>query len=127
MKNSDQTFIKEDRFIGQQLCSVLVAMDYINLKFVKYPLRLDGAFSDEIDIDMEEGFEIRNEFKAISIRNKCLSEFRAASSHLVALIGLSIVSANHNQTGELSIEFENKTIIRFLANEQGFDSFQVNS
>lgn len=114
------------RLIGQQLSSVLVATDYLTLKFVKYPLLEGGRFSDSADIDIEEGFEISDNVEAFTIRNSDgLKEFQMGATHLIALIGEQVSDVKPCPSGELILLFDAKSV-RLLLNEFGFDSFNVN-
>jgi hypothetical protein len=114
------------RLIGQQLCSVLIAIDHITLKFIKYPLTSGGEFSDAAVIDIEEGFEIDDGATKFAIRKEGdLVGFQRAGSQLVPFIGCVVAAAVHLAGGELEIQFDNRSVIRLLINPQGFDSYDV--
>lgn len=116
----------EGRLIGQQLCSVLVAIDYISLKFAKYPLTADGRFTDSALVDIEEGFDIRKEGKAIAIRKgDNLAEFQRAGSRLIELIGHVVTDAQFLSSGELELHFDDLATVCLLVNALGFDSFDL--
>lgn len=117
---------KTQRLTGQQLCSVLVAIDYVTLKFVKYPLLHEGRFSDCADIDIEEGFELSNgEDNFIIRKNDGLKEFQLGASRLIAFIGQYVINVESFPSGELILMFDRGSV-RLLLSECGFDSFDVN-
>lgn len=116
----------ERRLVGQQLCSVLTAIDYISLKFAKYPLGIDGKFADSALIDIEEGFDLSQEGISFAIRkNDELVEFQRAGSRLIELIGRCVTDAKFLSNGELELHFDDSKIVRLLVNAQGFDSFDL--
>lgn len=125
MKNT-QNLSDEQRLIGQQLCSVLIAIDYITMKFVKYPLTPRGEFSDSALLDIEEGFEITNDKGAVIVRkNDDLGRFQRGAASLIELIGQLITAAKSFPNGELELQFDTLTNVRVLTNAQGFDSFNL--
>lgn len=116
----------ECRLVGQQLCSVLTAIDYISLKLAKYPLGIDGKFKDSALIDIEEGFDLSQEGGAFVIRkNDNLVAFQRAGSRLIELIGRCITDAKFLPNGELELHFDDSKVVRLLVNAQGFDSFDL--
>ncbi|QNA88166.1 hypothetical protein G4G28_06055 [Massilia sp. Dwa41.01b] len=120
--NSDVT----RRLVGQQLTSVLVAIDCISLKFVKYPLSEKGEFSDSANVDIEEGYEAAGEWGALTIRkDNDLNGFRIGAIHLIALIGQCIEDVKPDKNGGLELYFDSNTSVRLLVSEQGFDSFDL--
>jgi|EndMetStandDraft_4_1072995.scaffolds.fasta_scaffold28477_4 hypothetical protein len=116
----------ELRLIGQQLSSVLTAVDYITLKFVKYPLSSTGAFADGALVDIEEGFEIAENGETRIVRKSDgLGVFQKGSVNFINLIGRVIVNARSGSDGGLVLQFDNHAIARLFINEQGFDSFSL--
>jgi hypothetical protein len=116
----------ETRLIGQQLCSVLTAIDYITLKFVKYPLTSEGEFFDSALVDIEEGFELVDNHNVFAVRkNDDLVEFRNGGAKLIALIGQTVMDVKYRANGELELYFNNCVNIRLLLNLHGFDSFDL--
>ncbi|WP_157597857.1 MULTISPECIES: DUF6188 family protein [unclassified Rhizobacter] len=120
-KSSDEL-----RLIGQQLCSVLTAIDYITLKFVKYPLSATGDFSDSALIDIEEGFEVAGTDGTVTVRkNEDLGVFQKGAVSFINLIGQVVTSAGFSQKGELELQFGTHATVRLLLSDQGFDSFNL--
>jgi hypothetical protein len=116
----------QDSLIGQQLCSVLITIDYLTLKFAKYPLAMDGKFLDSVLVDIEEGFEIIRGVDTTIVRKaEDLDAFRRGSAGLVELIGRYVTSSKYSQNGELELQFDNLAYVRLLLNNQGFDSFDL--
>jgi hypothetical protein len=116
----------EIRLIGQQLSSVLVAIDYITLKFVKYPLSSNGEFSDSALVDIEEGFEVKIDEGTVTVRkDDDLGKFQKGAVSFINLIGQTVTDVNPCPNGELELRFDTHTTVRFLINEQGFDSFDL--
>jgi len=114
------------RLLGQQLGSVLTAIDYITLKFAKYPLTSTGDFSDGALLAMEEGFEITSNAGKFSIRkNDDLGAFQKSAAHLLGLIGQHVTDVSDLPGGELTVEFDGHTTVRLLVNPDGFDSFEL--
>lgn len=125
MKNNANSS-DEIRLIGQQLTSVLTAIDYITLKFVKYPLSSSGEFSDSALIDIEEGFEVTSDEGMVTIRkDDDLVKFQKGSMSFINLIGQIVTSVNSRPNGELELRFNTNATVRFLINDQGFDSFAL--
>lgn len=116
----------EIRLIGQQLSSVLTAIDYITLKFVKYPLSLKGEFSDCALVDIEEGFEVKIDESIVTVRKgEDLGKFQKAAMNFINLIGQIVIDVKRYSNGELELIFDAHTTVRFLINEQGFESFDL--
>ena len=114
------------RLLGQQLGSVLTAIDYITLNFAKYPLTPAGEFSDSALLDIEEGFEMTGSGGRFSIRkNDDLGAFQKSAAHLLGLIGQRVTDVNDLPSGELLVQFDGHTTVRLLINADGFDSFAL--
>jgi hypothetical protein len=125
MKNAQLSSISQ-RLIGQQLTSVLIAIDYMTLKFVKYPLLKGGEFSDGANVDIEEGFEVTNDMGSFIVRkNDDLKGFQMASVYLIALIGQHVVEVKPFANGELDLLFDAHASVRLLVSQEGFDSFDI--
>jgi hypothetical protein len=115
-----------DRLIGQQLCAVLIAIDNITLKFIKYPLASDGGFADAALVDIEEGFEIDGGETKFTIRKESdLASLQRAGAQLVPFIGRLVTATVCLASGELEIHFDHISVIRLFINAQGFDSYAV--
>ncbi len=114
------------RLIGLQLASVLTAIDYITLKFVKYPLCSDGNFSDGMVIDIDAGFSVKNSnFDMVFLKKEGLQVFQQGSKNLIDLIGMEIGSVSCYENGDFRMVFENATEVRLLMSAEGFDSFEI--
>jgi len=114
------------RLIGFQLSSVLTAIDYITLKFVKYPLCSDGHFADGMVIDIDAGFSVRNcNIDRIFMKNQGVQVFQQGSKNLIDLIGMEVGGVSCYENGEFGMVFENATEVRLLVSAEGFDSFEI--
>jgi hypothetical protein len=121
-----QIQIEPGRLAGQRLGSVLVTMDYITLRFAKYPLIEGGQFTDSAVIDIDEGFQISRGADIFSVRkNDDLVGFRSAGCRLVQLISSYVVHANFLSSGEFEFGLDDNVVVRLLLNLQGFDSFAL--
>lgn len=116
----------EHRLIGQQLSSVLTAIDYITLKFVKYPLSSNSEFSDSALLDIEEGFELETDEGRVVVRkDEGLDKFRNSAAGLLYLIGQQVTDAKSCPNGELELQFGLNAKLHVLISKQGFDSFDL--
>lgn len=114
------------RLQGMELASVRVATNSIRLDCVKYPLNAANRFSDEIAIDIEAGYSIRDESEHHTfLQSNGLGAFRLGSVYLTGLIEQKCATVGYDKNNDLFIKFENGKTLLLHQSLQGFDSFEI--
>jgi hypothetical protein len=123
-QNLDLSFL-----VGQQLTSVWVMTNHVNLYFAKYPLVSDDKhYTDSTTIGLEVGYELRVQGKTTAYPMwPDVDAFRDRVGQLIKLIGLVVTRASQLPDGRLYISFSNGVDFWIMKSPQGAESYHISS
>jgi hypothetical protein len=111
--------------VTQELTNVSIGRHFVRLIFVRLHNIVAGMpkYTDGATIGIEAGFRLETSSGQPIVGEN--SDLATGATHLIELLGHTIVSVERRPNNQLSLVFSNEAVLLLTVDEQGFESYHL--